>query len=88
MQAPGNMHVCMHMRNRGIYRVLFMMQAFIYLLAVTNGGRPSSAWKTIDYDALEKSWENDDSAEELKTEADYMQEEIRKRDAQYLDPRR
>ena len=64
---------------------MFLMTLVCMSLVIeTNGGRPSAAWKTIDYDALEKSWEDGDSIEELMTEGEYMQEELRKRDDRSL----
>ena len=39
----------------------------------------SSKWKNIDYDALEKSWEEGDEQDELQTEGDILFSQAQKR---------
>lgn len=44
-------------------------------------GRPASAWKSIDYEALERSWQEDDAKDELRTEGDILYAETQRQRA-------
>ena len=57
-------------------KVMRMWYLLLVMLSIVRSTRPLSAWRSIDYDKLERDWEEGDSLIELESDHDILYRKV------------